>query len=107
MKHPQVAHSSEVRAAPFSKVIGYEHSRPFLVDINNQGSDQQELYFYMNSNHEQTETYRTGFFGPYVIFTGLHRRICRRRLTYHHDQLCPCLYDWPRTVWEFGHKLHG
>lgn len=42
--------------------------RPFLVDIDNQGSDQQELYFYMNSNHEQTETYRTGFFGPYVMF---------------------------------------
>lgn len=40
------------------------------VDINNQGSDQQELYFYMNSGHEQTEAYRTGLFGPYaMVFT--------------------------------------
>ncbi|KAJ8691452.1 hypothetical protein PTI98_011021 [Pleurotus ostreatus] len=36
-------------------------------DINNQGSAQQELYWYMNSNHEQTESYRTGFFGPYAM----------------------------------------
>ncbi|KAL0069898.1 hypothetical protein AAF712_003168 [Marasmius tenuissimus] len=34
------------------------------TDIDNQGSAQQEVYFYMNSNHEQTESYRTGFFGP-------------------------------------------
>lgn len=49
--------------------VGYETSSggPFFRDIDNQGSDQQELYFYMNSNHEQTETYRTGFFGPYAI----------------------------------------
>lgn len=37
-----------------------------LADINNQGTAQQELYFYMNSGHEQTEAYRTGFFGPSV-----------------------------------------
>ncbi|KZV63997.1 polysaccharide lyase family 4 protein [Peniophora sp. CONT] len=51
---------------------GYERSSggPFFRDINNQGSDQQELYFYMNSNHEQTESYRTGLFGPYaMVFT--------------------------------------
>ncbi|KAK7464908.1 hypothetical protein VKT23_006116 [Stygiomarasmius scandens] len=51
---------------------GYETSSggPFFRDIDNQGSDQQEVYFYMNSNHEQTEAYRTGFFGPYaLIFT--------------------------------------
>ncbi|KAF9046433.1 galactose mutarotase-like domain-containing protein [Panaeolus papilionaceus] len=36
-------------------------------DINNQGGDQQELYWYMNSNHQQTESYRTGFFGPYAM----------------------------------------
>lgn len=51
---------------------GYETSSggPFMRDINNQGSDQQELYWYMNSNHEQTESYRTGFFGPYaMVFT--------------------------------------
>ncbi|KAJ3565024.1 hypothetical protein NP233_g7909 [Leucocoprinus birnbaumii] len=49
--------------------VGYETSSggPFFRDINNQGSAQQELYFYMNSNHEQTETYRTGFFGPYAL----------------------------------------
>lgn len=35
-----------------------------VLDINNQGGAQQELYFYMNSGHEQTESYRTGFFGP-------------------------------------------
>jgi hypothetical protein len=28
---------------------------PFFRDINNQGTAQQELYFYMNSNHMQTE----------------------------------------------------
>ncbi|KAF9257512.1 hypothetical protein L218DRAFT_110983 [Marasmius fiardii PR-910] len=54
--------------------VGYETSSggPFFRDIDNQGSDQQEVYFYMNSNHEQTESYRTGFFGPYalVITTG-------------------------------------
>ncbi|KAK7048239.1 putative rhamnogalacturonate lyase A [Favolaschia claudopus] len=43
------------------------HGGPFFRDINNQGSAQQELYWYMNSNHEQTETYRTGFFGPYAL----------------------------------------
>jgi len=43
---------------------------PFFRDINNQGSAQQELYWYMNSGHEQTEAYRTGFFGPYaLVFT--------------------------------------
>ncbi|KAF8895440.1 polysaccharide lyase family 4 protein [Infundibulicybe gibba] len=49
--------------------VGYETSSggPFFRDINNQGSAQQELYWYMNSGHEQTETYRTGFFGPYAM----------------------------------------
>ncbi|KAI0789628.1 Rhamnogalacturonase B, N-terminal-domain-containing protein [Abortiporus biennis] len=48
---------------------GYESSSggPFFRDIDNQGSAQQEVYFYMNSNHEQTESYRTGFFGPYAL----------------------------------------
>ncbi|TRM63991.1 polysaccharide lyase family 4 protein [Schizophyllum amplum] len=47
----------------------YEKSSggPFHRDINNQGTAQQELYWYMNSNHEQTEAYRTGFFGPYAM----------------------------------------
>ncbi|KAG7088231.1 hypothetical protein E1B28_012248 [Marasmius oreades] len=49
--------------------VGYETSSggPFFRDIDIQGSDQQEVYFYMNSNHEQTESYRTGFFGPYAL----------------------------------------
>ncbi|TCD69019.1 hypothetical protein EIP91_009082 [Steccherinum ochraceum] len=49
--------------------IGYESSSggPFFRDIDNQGSVQQEVYFYMNSGHEQTESYRTGFFGPYAL----------------------------------------
>lgn len=47
---------------------------PFFRDINNQNSAQddgaQEVYWYMNSNHAQTESYRTGFFGPYaLVFT--------------------------------------
>jgi rhamnogalacturonan endolyase len=50
----------------------YESSSggPFHRDIDNQGSAQQELYFYMNSGHVQTESYRMGFHGPYaLIFT--------------------------------------
>ncbi|GLB38246.1 putative rhamnogalacturonan lyase B, N-terminal [Lyophyllum shimeji] len=49
--------------------VSYETSSggPFFRDINNQGSSQQELYWYMNSGHEQTESYRTGFFGPYAL----------------------------------------
>lgn len=42
----------------------------FFRDIDNQGSAQQELYFYMNSGHVQTEAYRTGLHGPYgLVFT--------------------------------------
>ncbi|KAG6841704.1 hypothetical protein C0991_007976 [Blastosporella zonata] len=49
--------------------VSYETSSggPFFRDIDNQGSGQQELYWYMNSGHEQTESYRTGFFGPYAL----------------------------------------
>ncbi|KAG2010075.1 rhamnogalacturonase B [Coprinopsis cinerea AmutBmut pab1-1] len=49
--------------------VGYETSSggPFFRDINNQGGDQQELYWYMNSGHYQTESWRTGFFGPYAL----------------------------------------
>ncbi|KAJ7069904.1 Rhamnogalacturonase B, N-terminal-domain-containing protein [Mycena amicta] len=49
--------------------VSYETSSGGFAfrDINNQGSAQQELYWYMNSGHEQTETYRTGFFGPYAM----------------------------------------
>jgi rhamnogalacturonan endolyase len=49
---------------------GYEGSSggPFFRDINNQGTAQQEFYFYMNSNHAQTETYRQGLHGPYALW---------------------------------------
>lgn len=36
----------------------------FQRDIDNQGSDQQELYFYMFSNHMQTEANRIGLVRP-------------------------------------------
>ncbi|EAU85914.2 rhamnogalacturonase B [Coprinopsis cinerea okayama7 len=47
-----------------------QHDYAFQVlfeHINNQGGDQQELYWYMNSGHYQTESWRTGFFGPYAL----------------------------------------
>jgi rhamnogalacturonan endolyase len=49
---------------------GYEGSSggPFFRDINNQGGSQQELYFYMNSGHTQTESYRQGLHGPYALW---------------------------------------
>jgi rhamnogalacturonan endolyase len=41
---------------------------PFMRDINNQGtSDQQEFYYYMNSGHLRTEPWRMGFKGPYAF----------------------------------------
>jgi rhamnogalacturonan endolyase len=44
---------------------------PFFRDIQNQTGDQQEVYNYMNSGHNQTEPFRTGVLhGPYaLIFT--------------------------------------
>jgi rhamnogalacturonan endolyase len=47
----------------------YESSSggPFFRDIDNQGSSQQEIYFYMNSHHAQTEANRMGFHGPYAL----------------------------------------
>ncbi|KIY70849.1 polysaccharide lyase family 4 protein [Cylindrobasidium torrendii FP15055 ss-10] len=49
---------------------GYEGSSggPFMRDINNQWGDDQELYFYMNSGHTQTESYRQGLHGPYALW---------------------------------------
>ncbi|KAF9561420.1 rhamnogalacturonase B [Agrocybe pediades] len=49
---------------------GYEGSSggPFFRDIDNQGGDQQELYFYMNSGHTQTESNRMGLHGPYALW---------------------------------------
>jgi rhamnogalacturonan endolyase len=48
---------------------GFEGSSggPFFRDIDNQCGDQNELYFYMNSGHTQTESYRMGLHGPYAL----------------------------------------
>ncbi|KAL3470856.1 galactose mutarotase-like domain-containing protein [Aspergillus californicus] len=41
---------------------------PFFRDIDlNFVGDYHSATFYMNSNHAQTEDYRTGFFGPYIL----------------------------------------
>ncbi|KAI1368354.1 polysaccharide lyase family 4 protein [Xylaria arbuscula] len=41
---------------------------PFFRDISlNYGGDYQSVTYYMNSGHVPTESYRTGFFGPYVF----------------------------------------
>ncbi|KFY50277.1 hypothetical protein V495_00321 [Pseudogymnoascus sp. VKM F-4514 (FW-929)] len=49
--------------------VAYETSSggPFMRDINNQGSDQQELYWYMNSGHVRTEPWRFGLMGPFAM----------------------------------------
>jgi rhamnogalacturonan endolyase len=39
-----------------------------MRDINNQNSGDQELYFYMNSGHTDTEAFRQGFHGPYALW---------------------------------------
>ncbi|EIM82884.1 polysaccharide lyase family 4 protein [Stereum hirsutum FP-91666 SS1] len=48
----------------------YEKSSggPFFRDINNQHGDQNELYFFQNSGHVQTEAYRQGLHGPYTLY---------------------------------------
>ncbi|KAL4997967.1 galactose mutarotase-like domain-containing protein [Aspergillus recurvatus] len=45
---------------------------PFFRDIDlNLVSDYHSVTYYMNSGHVQTEEFRTGFFGPYVLsFSG-------------------------------------
>ncbi|HUJ11529.1 MAG TPA: rhamnogalacturonan lyase B N-terminal domain-containing protein, partial [Verrucomicrobiae bacterium] len=45
---------------------------PFFRDIENQDGGDQEIYNYMNSGHNQTETYRTNvLYGPYaLVFNG-------------------------------------
>lgn len=49
--------------------VAYETSSggPFMRDINSQGGDQQELYWYMNSGHVRTEPWRFGLMGPYAM----------------------------------------
>jgi rhamnogalacturonan endolyase len=49
--------------------VAYETSSggPFMRDINSQGGEQQELYWYMNSGHVRTEPWRFGLMGPYAM----------------------------------------
>ncbi|KAL3419185.1 rhamnogalacturonase b [Phlyctema vagabunda] len=61
---------STIKACMVMPGTAYETSSggPFFRDINtNAAGTTNNLYFYMNSNHAQTETYRTGLFGPYVM----------------------------------------
>ncbi|KAJ7150310.1 polysaccharide lyase family 4 protein [Mycena filopes] len=50
--------------------VGFESSSggPFFRDIDNQHGAQNELYFYMNSGHVQTEPFRQGLHGPYALW---------------------------------------
>ncbi|OTB02361.1 polysaccharide lyase family 4 protein [Hypoxylon sp. CI-4A] len=53
---------------PNNQAIEKSAGGPFHRDINlNFGGDYHSVTYYMNSNHAQTETYRQGFFGPYVF----------------------------------------
>ncbi|KAL2859082.1 Rhamnogalacturonase B, N-terminal-domain-containing protein [Aspergillus pseudodeflectus] len=65
---------SSVHACFLSDTRSREKSSggPFFRDIDlNLGSDYHSVTFYMNSGHVQTESYRTGFFGPYILsFSG-------------------------------------
>ncbi|KAK4169626.1 rhamnogalacturonase B [Cladorrhinum sp. PSN259] len=49
--------------------VAYETSSggPFMRDINSQSGDDQELYWYMNSGHVRTESWRFGLMGPYAM----------------------------------------
>ncbi|KAJ7899239.1 polysaccharide lyase family 4 protein [Mycena olivaceomarginata] len=62
--------ASNVAAWMIIPGTGYESSSggPFMRDINNQNNGDQELYFYMNSSHTQTEAFRQGFHGPYALW---------------------------------------
>ncbi|RDW93720.1 uncharacterized protein DSM5745_01042 [Aspergillus mulundensis] len=65
---------SSVHACFLSDTRSREKSSggPFFRDIDlNLGSDYHSVTYYMNSGHVQTEAYRTGFFGPYILsFSG-------------------------------------
>ena len=51
---------------------------PFFRDIENQSGDDQEIYNYMNSGHNQTESYRLNVLhGPYaLVFTEARHQRC-------------------------------
>ena len=57
MKPPLAVHSSEVGASTYICIF-VMNSLDWASDIDNQGSVQQEVYFYMNSGHEQSEKRR-------------------------------------------------
>ncbi|KAL4911102.1 hypothetical protein BDW74DRAFT_172552 [Aspergillus multicolor] len=65
---------SSVHACFLSDTRSREKSSggPFFRDIDlNLVSDYHSVTYYMNSGHVQTEDYRTGFFGPYILsFSG-------------------------------------
>ncbi|CBF75026.1 hypothetical protein AN3950.2 [Aspergillus nidulans FGSC A4] len=65
---------SSVHACFLSDTRSREKSSggPFFRDIDlNLVSDYHSLTYYMNSGHVQTEEFRTGFFGPYILsFSG-------------------------------------
>lgn len=68
--HAHGVHGSNVSVSMLMPAEAYETASggPFMRDINNQGtSDQQELYFYMNSGHLRTEPWRMGLKGPYAL----------------------------------------
>ncbi|KAF2692000.1 polysaccharide lyase family 4 protein [Lentithecium fluviatile CBS 122367] len=62
--------SDAIRACMLLNSYSYEGSSggPFFRDINsNNAGDSTNLYFYMNSGHVQTESYRMGLHGPYAL----------------------------------------
>ncbi|KAH7384987.1 Rhamnogalacturonase B, N-terminal-domain-containing protein [Cadophora sp. MPI-SDFR-AT-0126] len=62
---------SDIKACMVIPGTGYELSSggPFFRDIDtNPTGSYSGLYFYMNSNHAQTEAYRMGLHGPYSLF---------------------------------------
>ncbi|KAH8806040.1 Rhamnogalacturonase B, N-terminal-domain-containing protein [Xylogone sp. PMI_703] len=64
------ASDSSVHACFVTSIQSREKSSggPFFRDINlNYGGDYHSVTFYMNSGHVQTESYRMGFHGPYVL----------------------------------------
>ncbi|KAF2476610.1 Rhamnogalacturonase B [Lindgomyces ingoldianus] len=62
--------SDAIHACMLLNSLSYEGSSggPFFRDINsNNAGDATNLYFYMNSGHVQTESYRMGLHGPYAL----------------------------------------
>jgi len=62
--------SDAIRACMLFNSYSYEASSggPFFRDINsNNAGDSTNLYFYMNSGHVQTESFRQGLHGPYAL----------------------------------------